>query len=496
MNFKDFNFKHQLMYGLSRAGFREPSPIQEKTIPLILEGKDVVGQAHTGTGKTAAFTLPILEKMEGKRYGEVVILVPTRELASQVAREFYRFSRNLNINTAAVYGGVSYGRQIEHIKKSGVIVATPGRFLDLLDKGLIQISPRFVVLDEADEMLNMGFLDDIRLIFQFLNTREQTLMFSATLPDEIKTLAESFLRDAVFVRTEEESTTNNSIDQYYYLVEEHEKDESLLRLIETTNPKKAIIFCRTKRETDRLAQFLLSQGFRVAALHGDIEQWERQKIMKSFRFHEYELLVATDVAARGLDIRGISHIFNYHIPFEAESYVHRIGRTGRAKRSGVAMTLVTPYELKELEKIKESVGSHLQFARVPMKQSSLEELEKTFLQDFSRQKEERRYLPILKKIKKTEGDISLRLLSFILNSLEKKNNILGKSEEEMEKILQEYSFKEGDSSLDKKKSQRYGSSIRKKQQKQKFKRGIKRGEIPNPSLKQIGSSRIVVRKLY
>ena len=324
MTFKDFNFKSRLAYAISRAGFEEPSPIQEQSIPLIMEGKDMVGQAHTGTGKTAAFALPILQKISQRDGVAAVVIVPTRELATQVADEFYKFSRNLNIRTATVYGGTSYKRQIEHINNAGVIVATPGRFLDLLSREKININPKYVVLDEADEMLNMGFLEDIRRIFTYFPEREQTLMFSATMPEEIKELAQTILKDPEFVRAESTEVTNNNIKQYYYVVDEHERDAAVLRLIEDANPKKAIVFCRTKRETARLSEYLSGQGFKTAALHGDMEQYDRQKTMKSFRRNEYRLLIATDVAARGLDVRDVSHVFNYHIPFEAESYVHRI----------------------------------------------------------------------------------------------------------------------------------------------------------------------------
>ncbi|MGB0925518.1 MAG: DEAD/DEAH box helicase, partial [Minisyncoccia bacterium] len=357
MNFKDFKFKSRLAYAISRAGFTEPSPIQEKSIPLILDGKDMVGQAHTGTGKTAAFALPVLQQMTGKDGVEAVVIVPTRELATQVADEFYKFSRNLNIRTATVYGGTSYGRQIMHIKNAGVVVATPGRFLDLLTKGKIDIHPKFIILDEADEMLNMGFLEDIRRIFTHFEDRKQTLMFSATMPEAIKDLATTLLKNPEFIRTEAAAVTNNNIEQYYYVVDEHERDSAMVRLIETSDPKKAIIFCRTKRETARLAEYLSGQGYKTEALHGDMEQYDRQKTMKSFRRNECELLVATDVASRGLDVRDVTHVFNYHIPFESESYVHRIGRTGRAKRDGVAMMLVTPHELRELKRIQKDVGS-------------------------------------------------------------------------------------------------------------------------------------------
>jgi ATP-dependent RNA helicase DeaD len=432
MNFKDFNFKSRLAYAISRAGFTEPSPIQQKAIPLILEGKDVVGQAHTGTGKTAAFALPLLQKMTEKDNASIVVIVPTRELASQVADEFYKFSRNLGIRTATVYGGTSYRRQIEHINRSGIVVATPGRFLDLLNRKKIDIHPKYVVLDEADEMLNMGFLEDIRHIFTYFEDREQTLMFSATMPEEIKELAGTILKSPVFVRTEEQAVTNNNIEQYYYVVDEHERDEAMIRLIETTDPEKSIIFCRTKRETDRLAKYLSGQGYKAEALHGDMEQWDRQKAMKGFRRNEYEILVATDVASRGLDVRGVSHIFNYHIPFESESYVHRIGRTGRAKREGVAMMLVTPHELRELKRIQKDVGSELILQAIPQKNADLEEKLKTLFGMLKDEKVDKASEVILEAMIKNEDikKVATKLVSLLGKTLQE-SSLIGKTKKEV-----------------------------------------------------------------
>ncbi len=511
MNFKDFKFKSRLAYAISRAGFTEPSPIQEKTIPLILEGKDVVGQAHTGTGKTAAFALPLLQKMNPKGIVEVVVIVPTRELASQVADEFYKFSRNLGIRTATVYGGTSYRRQIEHINRSGIVVATPGRFLDLLDKGKIDIHPKYVVLDEADEMLNMGFLEDIRRIFQYLNEREQTLMFSATMPDEIKELAKTILQSPVFVRTEQQAVTNNNIEQYYYVVDEHERDDAMVRLIETADPKKSIVFCRTKRETDRLAEYLSAQGYRAEALHGDMEQWDRQKVMKGFRRNEYEILVATDVASRGLDIRGVSHIFNYHIPFESESYVHRIGRTGRAKRNGIAMMLVTPHELRELQRIQKDVGSELVLQTIPQKKVSVEEKIKTIFYKVEHEQTDKASELILEAMIQKDNlkEVATKLVSLLSKTLQE-NTIIGKTKEEVQELLGTLSF-DGEESEKKKSSFRRGGvgkrrentrrhtqrrALRRGRDDGTIRRGIGRGEVPEPTIEKMGSSRIVARKLF
>lgn len=512
MNFKDFKFKSRLAYAISRAGFTEPSPIQEKAIPFILEGCDVVGQAHTGTGKTAAFALPLLQKITKNDGVQIVVIVPTRELASQVADEFYKFSRNLNIRTATVYGGTSYKRQIEHIKNAGIVVATPGRFLDLLLKGKININPKYIVLDEADEMLNMGFLEDIRRIFTYFEEREQTLMFSATMSEEIKELSKTLMNKPEFIRTENKAVTNNNIEQYYYVVDEHERDDAMVRLIETTDPEKAIIFCRTKRETSRLAEYLSGQGYKTEALHGDMEQWDRQKTMKSFRRNECELLVATDVASRGLDVRGVSHVFNYHIPFESESYVHRIGRTGRAKRDGVAMMIVTPHELRELKRIQKDVGSELVLKSIPQANTNAEERLKTLFEMVKNEKIDISSETILDAM--TKGSdlkiVATKLVSLLGKTLQE-TNAIGKSIAEVEQMLgtigndlesenkkssRKYKERNGKSSGKRKNSGRNSGRPQRRRYDDTIRRGTGRGEVPEPTIKTVGGSRIVARKLF
>ena len=356
MTFKDFNLKNSLQKAIDEAGFTEPSPIQQQAIPVLLEGRDVVGQAQTGTGKTAAFGLPMLNMLELNKTVEAVIVVPTRELAVQVSDEIYKFGKFLGINTATVYGGQSYSRQIKHIQNASVIVATPGRFLDLLRSGKIDISPKFVILDEADEMLDMGFLDDIKEIFTFMPNDRQTILFSATMPEAIKRLAQSILVNPEFITITKKEMTNSNISQNFYVVEEFERDEAITRLLDFKNPKKSIIFCRMKKEVDRLSTMLVSQGYSAKGLHGDMEQRQREEVIRSFKAGNLEILVATDVAARGLDVNDVTHVFNYHIPFDNESYVHRIGRTGRAGKDGMAISLVTPQELHGLARIQKAVG--------------------------------------------------------------------------------------------------------------------------------------------
>jgi len=505
MNFNDFKFRAPLARAVREAGFREPSPIQALAIPAILEGKDVVGQAHTGTGKTAAFALPILEKMKGDGSVEAVIIVPTRELAMQVADEVYKFSRLLNIRTATVYGGTSYRRQIQHIDNAGVIVATPGRFLDLLDSKRIDISPRFAVLDEADEMLNMGFLEDVRRIFTFMKNREQTLMFSATMPDEIRDLAETLTRKPEFIEVAAEKTvSNNKIKQHYYVVDEHERDDAIIRLIDFANPRKAIVFCRTKRETDRLADHLRAQGYKVAGLHGDMEQRDRRQVMMDFKKHKFEILVATDVAARGIDVRGVSHVFNYHIPFDPESYVHRIGRTGRANRDGMAMMLVTPHEFHELDRIQKETGSKLDLQEMPRSSKDWPEILKNLqkrISDVNIDNDLKKKFSEARAKSKDE-EFSEKLFAAYL-TLQTETSTIGKTRGEVEQLLKNRaSIDETPSKSNRGQKTKNPRSASKRSNRSRgrhdgpVRRGTERGEVPIPTVETVGGSRIVARKLY
>ena len=350
MTFKDFNLKKEILRRLEEIGFEKPSPIQEKAIPVILEGKDVVAQAQTGTGKTAAFGLPILSKMDKSQ--KALVITPTRELAIQVSEEIYRFGKYLGIHTATVYGGSSYNRQIKQIETSQFIVATPGRLLDLLKSGKIDIAPEYVILDEADEMLDMGFLDDIKEIFKFVPSDRQTLLFSATMPEPIKALAKQILKEPEFITITKKQVTNENIKEYFYVIDEYERKDALIRLIDYKNPSKAIVFCRTKRDVDDIAEFLRGAGLNAKGLHGDMDQRKREEVIRAFKRDNLDILVATDVAARGLDVNNVTHVFNYHLPLDVDSYVHRIGRTGRAGKEGMAISLVTPHEFRALSKIQ------------------------------------------------------------------------------------------------------------------------------------------------
>ena len=366
--FDKFGFKDKLIQAIKEAGFRQPSPIQDQVIPLILEGRDLVGQAHTGTGKTAAFCLPAMQKMKFDRGVELLVIAPTRELAAQVSDEMFRLGHIAGVRSVAICGGQSYDRQLK-LANGGcqAVAATPGRILDLLkSKQLKNFKPSVVVLDEADEMLDMGFLEDVKAIFEYLPLDRQTLLFSATMPEPIRRLAETILKNPAHVKTNNANdSANKDISQKYFVVEEDERKEAVVRLLEDLNPEKAILFCRTRIEVDELCMFLGTRGFMVQALHGDMEQATRNKVMAGFRRGDFDLLIATDVASRGLDVADVSHVFNYHIPFDSKSYVHRIGRTGRAGKKGIALTLVTPREFRQIEFIQRDTGSKMEAGNIP-----------------------------------------------------------------------------------------------------------------------------------
>ena len=369
ITFESFGLSENIMKAINEAGFKEPSPVQAEAIPLILQGHDMVVQAQTGTGKTAAFGLSSMSMIDTRSNRvEILVVTPTRELATQVSDELFTLGRRSGARTVTVYGGSSYSRQIGLIDKgASVVVATPGRLIDLLKNNRLRnFAPKIIVLDEADEMLDMGFLEDIEQIFSYLPEERQTLLFSATMPEPIKRLAKKILNDPKYVSiTPKDNTTNTDIEQRYYVINEHERDTAIVRLLDATDPIKSIIFCRTKKEVDRLSTHLMAVGYTAKGLHGDMEQNQRETTIKAFRSSQLEILVATDVAARGLNVADISHVFNFHMPFDPESYVHRIGRTGRAGKKGTAITLVTPNEYHSMQRIGKKVGSNLNQKLVP-----------------------------------------------------------------------------------------------------------------------------------
>ena len=366
--FATLGLKESIVRAISDLGFTKPSQIQEQSIPVTLSGADLIGQAQTGTGKTAAYSLPILTKMSTNKGIKALILAPTRELAVQVKDEMNRLSKYEKAEILAVYGGDSIDRQIRALRKGvDVVVGTPGRMLDLIKRKCLHLdSVEFLVLDEADEMLNMGFIDDIESILSHTPEERQTLLFSATLPDPIAKLAKRYMKpDAKLVSVKKSSLTVSKIEQSYFMINNKHRLEALCRLLDLDNPSSAIIFCRTKRGVDELVQELQSKGYMVEGMHGDMTQAHRLTTLSKFKEGTLNLLIATDVAARGIDVDGVTHVFNYDLPQDVESYVHRIGRTGRANREGTAYSLVTPKDFSMLKQIQKVTKSAITQKPVP-----------------------------------------------------------------------------------------------------------------------------------
>ena len=439
--FEQFDLNNDILKSIAWAGFKVPSPIQKQAIPLVLEGKDLVGQAHTGTGKTAAFGLPLLNKVTRNGGVQMLVITPTRELANQVSDELFKYGKNSGLRTVTIFGGSSYGRQIGLIEKGAqVVVATPGRLLDILKRDMLKnFAPQSVVLDEADEMLDMGFLDDINEIFSYLPSERQTLLFSATMPMPIKKLAERILVEPEFITITKAETTNKNIQQLYYVIDENERDDAMIRLLDAESTNKTVIFCRTKKEVDRLANVLSTVGYKAKGLHGDMEQRQRETTIKGLKTGATDILVATDVAARGIHIDDVSHVFNYHIPFDSESYVHRIGRTGRAGTHGKAITLLTPIEFKELQRIKQKVGTSMEHAFVPSKKEVKLATFSTISDSIREQKVYDEAHMILDALKDEfdQEQLMYKLASLVMDRQEIKGpNTIGIAPERLEKILE------------------------------------------------------------
>lgn len=353
-DFSSLNLRDELTKAITELGYSEPTPIQLGMIPLMLTGVDVVGQAQTGTGKTAAFALPILHNFQKQKNPQALVLAPTRELALQVADSMTEYGKHLNVRVLAVYGGQPYGPQINNLKRGvDIVVGTPGRLNDLLERGVLVLSDiKTVVLDEADEMLNMGFVEEVEKILATTPSTRQTALFSATMPQRIRKLAERFMRDPQTVAVKRSTLTASAIEQRYYFVHDRDKTNALTRLFEIEPIHSALVFARTRAETATLANELVIRGIPAEAIHGDLDQNARERVLGRFRANQLKVLVATDVAARGLDIDDISHVFNYHLPDDAEVYIHRIGRTGRAGKTGIAITLLSPKEKRRLREVE------------------------------------------------------------------------------------------------------------------------------------------------
>lgn len=366
--FYELGLSPEVLKPIGNMGFEEMTPIQQEAIPVALTGKDLIGQARTGTGKTAAFGIPMIENFipeQGLPQGLVV--TPTRELAIQVAEELNRIGGFKRIRSLPIYGGQDIGRQINNLRKRPeIIVGTPGRLLDHIRRRTIRLNEVVtVVLDEADEMLNMGFIEDIETILREVPEKRQTLLFSATMPRSIQELAEKFMVKPQVIRTKSKEMTVPEVTQLYIEVQEGQKFDALCHLLDIQPPELAIIFGRTKRRVDEIAEGLKSRGYSAEGIHGDLSQPRRESVLRQFRNATIDVLVATDVAARGLDITGVSHVYNFDIPQDAEGYVHRIGRTGRAGRSGKAISLVTPREREHFRSIQHSIGTQIKREPLP-----------------------------------------------------------------------------------------------------------------------------------
>ncbi|MEG6612155.1 DEAD/DEAH box helicase [Pseudoclostridium thermosuccinogenes] len=409
--FKDLNISEEILKAVTDMGFEELTPIQSLAIPHILEGKDVLGQAQTGTGKTCAFGIPAIEMVDaGSEEVQVLIICPTRELAIQISEELKHVSKyKSNIGILPIYGGQPIDRQIYALKKRPqIIIGTPGRIMDHLRRKTLKLAGlKMVILDEADEMLNMGFREDIDTILEKVPEEKQIVLFSATMPKEILELTKKYQKEPVYVKATHKELTVPSIEQYYLEVSEASKLEVLSRLIDANNINLALVFCNTKKRVDEVASSLQTRGYSAEALHGDMRQEQRDRVMNKFRKGKIDILVATDVAARGIDVDDVDAVFNYDLPNDEEYYVHRIGRTGRAGKAGKAFSFVVGREIYKLKDIKRYTRSNIIFMKPPT------------LMDV----EEKKSAAVLEKVKKTlqEGDLS-RYAAYINNMLEEANS--------------------------------------------------------------------------
>jgi ATP-dependent RNA helicase DeaD len=367
--FKQLGLSDATLAALKKKGFEEPTPIQMQVIPLLLAGEvDVIGQAQTGTGKTAAFGLPLIEKLaEAQKHVQVIILVPTRELALQVSEEINSLKGTKRLNIAAIYGGQSIDAQLDRLRRGvDIVVGTPGRVLDHLERKSLKLDKiSRLILDEADEMLDMGFIDDVEEIIRHTNPERKIMLFSATMPERIISLAKRYMKNYKVISAKSEQLTTALTEQIYFEVQERDKFEALCRIIDVEEGFYGLIFCRTKIDVDMISRKLMDRGYGAEALHGDVSQYQRERILDKFKKRLSNALVATDVAARGIDINNLTHVINYSLPQDPESYVHRIGRTGRAGKQGTAITFVSPDEYRKLLFIKRISKAEIKKGSVP-----------------------------------------------------------------------------------------------------------------------------------
>ncbi|WP_462411462.1 DEAD/DEAH box helicase [Neobacillus sp. Marseille-QA0830] len=421
--FQEMGISDPIKRAITDMGFEEASPIQEKAIPIALTGRDIIGQAQTGTGKTAAFSIPILEKVDtSKKFVQAIAIAPTRELAIQVSEEINRLSKYMGITALPIYGGQSIDRQIKALKKEPhIITGTPGRLLDHIKRKTLKLDRvSVVVLDEADEMLDMGFLEDIERILKETPEEKQTLLFSATMPKQIQNLAERFMNNPELVKIKAKEVTSPTVKQIYYEVNERDKFEVLCRLLDVDNPELAVIFGRTKRRVDELSDALNKRGYLADGLHGDLNQRQRDVVMNKFREGNIDILVATDVAARGIDVSGVTHVYNFDIPQDPESYVHRIGRTGRAGKTGLAITFATPRETGQIRSIENASKGKIQRKPIPTVAEAKESIQQAAVEKMIELVEEEQY----SQFKRAAGELldqydSIALVSVALKLLAK-----------------------------------------------------------------------------
>ncbi|MFV9506032.1 MAG: DEAD/DEAH box helicase [Oscillochloridaceae bacterium umkhey_bin13] len=366
-SFAELGLNANILAALTDLSYDEPTPIQEQAIPAMLTGRDLIAHAQTGTGKTAAFALPIIARLTPDYAPQALVLAPTRELAMQVAEAMFRYGKHSQVRVTPVYGGQPIERQLRALARGvQVVVGTPGRIMDHMRRGTLALDAiSMVVLDEADEMLDMGFAEDIEYILQQTPASRQTALFSATMPSAVLDLALRYTREPQRISVVSEQLTAPRTRQVYYEVPPRDKLDALCRVLDVETPGSAMIFCRTRAEADHLGESLQGRGYLAEVIHGDLSQAMRERVMKRFREGQAELLVATDVAARGLDIPDVTHVINYDVPGDPESYVHRIGRTGRAGRAGLAISLITPRERRQLQIIERTIRSRIQRQKLP-----------------------------------------------------------------------------------------------------------------------------------
>lgn len=373
MKFSELGLSEGIVKTLTEIGYEQPTPIQEETIKLALEGRDVLGQAQTGTGKTAAFGLPTIEKINAENPAiQALVIAPTRELAVQGQEELFRFGKSKGLKVRTVFGGSSIEKQIKGLKAGAhIVVGTPGRLVDLIKRKAIKLDQlETLILDEADEMLNMGFLEDIHFIIEKTPENRQTLLFSATMPADIKKIGVKFMKNPEHIKIAAKEMTADRIDQYFVKTKEFEKFDVLTRLLDVERPQLAIVFGRTKRRVDELIRGLKLRGYRAEGMHGDLDQNKRLAVLRDFKAGHIDVLVATDVAARGLDVSGVTHVYNYDITQDQESYVHRIGRTGRAGKSGRSVTFVSYNEMGYLRAIEKLTNKEMKGLKQPTKEEA------------------------------------------------------------------------------------------------------------------------------